>query len=52
MASVSVDQSLLGVYTLIWRFFTSFLGVGMGALIVLLLVGKRNRKVKSIANAD
>jgi len=54
MASVSVDQSLslLGVYTLIWRFFTSFLGVGMGALIVLVLVGKRNRKVKSIANAD
>ncbi|MGB9595808.1 MAG: lysylphosphatidylglycerol synthase transmembrane domain-containing protein [Candidatus Poribacteria bacterium] len=46
MASVNVEQNLLGVYTLIWRFFTSFLGVGIGGLIVLSLLKKR-KKYKS-----
>jgi len=44
MASVNVEQNMLGVYTLIWRFFTSFMGVGIGALIVLLFISKRKKK--------
>ncbi|MEK7400445.1 MAG: flippase-like domain-containing protein [Candidatus Poribacteria bacterium] len=43
MASVNIEQNLLGVYTLIWRFFTSFLGVGIGGLIVLSLLRKRKK---------
>ncbi|HGE72553.1 TPA: flippase-like domain-containing protein [Candidatus Poribacteria bacterium] len=46
MASVNVEQNLLGIYTLIWRFFTSFIGVGVGGLIVLTLLKKR-KKYKS-----
>jgi uncharacterized protein (TIRG00374 family) len=36
------QQNLLGVYTVIWRFFTSFLGIGVGALVVLSLIGRRS----------
>lgn len=35
MESVNIDQRLLGIYTVVWRFFTSFIGVGVGAIIVL-----------------
>ena len=42
IASAAGQQNLLGVYTVIWRFFTSFLGVGVGALVVLSLIGKRS----------
>jgi hypothetical protein len=45
MASVNVEQNMLGVYTLIWRFFTSFMGVGIGGLIVLFLISKRKKKL-------
>jgi len=34
----SLTESLLEIYTLIWRFFTNFLGVGLGGLIVLTLL--------------
>jgi hypothetical protein len=40
MASVKVQGNMLGVYTIMWRFFTSFLGVGVGALVVLSMLGK------------
>jgi len=45
MASVNVEQNMLGVYTLIWRFFTSFIGVGVGGLIVLFLISKKKKKI-------
>ncbi len=53
MASVDVEQNFLGIYTLIWRFFTSFLGVGIGGLVVLSLLKKRKRykdSVKHLSN--
>jgi uncharacterized protein (TIRG00374 family) len=44
MASVKVQGNMLGVYTIMWRFFTSFLGVGVGALVVLSMLGKWNAR--------
>jgi len=40
MASVKVQGNMLGVYTIMWRFFTSFIGVGVGAIVVLSMLGK------------
>jgi uncharacterized protein (TIRG00374 family) len=40
MASVKVQGNMLGVYTIMWRFFTSFLGVAVGAVVVLWMLGK------------
>lgn len=37
MNSLGVDQNMIGVYTVIWRFYTSFIGVTVGGLVVLSL---------------
>jgi uncharacterized protein (TIRG00374 family) len=53
MASINIEQNMLGVYTVIWRFFTSLIGVGVGAIIVLNILksdGKKYR-TKKIANS-
>jgi len=39
----SFTENLLEIYTLIWRFFTNFIGVGMGGLIVLTLFRKEKK---------
>lgn len=43
MASVGGRHSMLSVYTVLWRFFTCFLGVGVGAAVVLRQIGQRGR---------
>ena len=45
MTSVTGGQNMMEIYTLIWRFFTNFLGVGLGGLIVLTLFRKEKREV-------
>ena len=47
MASAAAGESMLEIYTLIWRFFTNFIGVGLGGLIVLTLFRKERKRVKS-----
>jgi hypothetical protein len=47
VASANIPGNLLAVYTVIWRFFNSFIGVGVGALVVLSIVGKRRRRGES-----
>jgi len=42
-ASAGVQANVLGVFTVIWRFFNSFLGVGVGAAVVLSMLGKWKR---------
>jgi uncharacterized membrane protein YbhN (UPF0104 family) len=37
MSSATPEQNMMEIYTLIWRFFTNFIGVGLGGLIVLTL---------------
>ncbi len=44
MTSVTGDQGMMVSYTLVWRFFTNFMGVGLGGLIVLTLFRKERRK--------
>ena len=39
----SFTQEMQGIYTLIWRFFTNFMGVGLGGLIVLTLFRKEKK---------
>ena len=39
----SFTKDLLAVYILIWRFFTNFIGVGVGALVVLTLFRKQKK---------
>jgi glycosyltransferase 2 family protein len=46
MASVKVQGNMLGIYTIMWRFFTSFIGVGVGALVVLSMLGKRRSRTE------
>jgi len=48
MSSIDIDKSMLGIYTLIWRFFTSFFGVTIGGFVVLSLV---KGKKKNLSNA-
>ena len=43
MSSATSAQNMLEFYTLIWRFFTNFIGVGLGGLIVLNLLRKERR---------
>ena len=41
LSSLSVQSNVLGIYTLLWRFFTSFIAVGVGGLTVLSLIPRR-----------
>ena len=43
MSSITTGQDVLEIYTLLWRFFTNFIGVGLGGLIVLTLFRKEKR---------
>lgn len=40
----SLPRQLLSIYVLLWRFFTSFLGVTLGGIIVLYRLGIRDLK--------
>jgi uncharacterized protein (TIRG00374 family) len=44
LSSLDIPPNMLATYTLLWRFFTSFIGVAIGGLAVLTLVtGVRKR---------
>lgn len=38
LTSLDVDQGMLGVYTVLWRVFTIFIGVAVGGLVVLSII--------------
>jgi uncharacterized protein (TIRG00374 family) len=38
LSSLNVRSDILGVYTVMWRFFTSFIAVALGGLIILTLI--------------
>ncbi|HVP56984.1 MAG TPA: flippase-like domain-containing protein [bacterium] len=52
MASVSVQGNLLGVYTVMWRFYTSFLGVGVGATVVLSMLGRWRHAEEPVSRGE
>jgi uncharacterized membrane protein YbhN (UPF0104 family) len=41
LTTLSVQPNMLGVYTVLWRFFTIFIGVAVGGLVVLSLIRRR-----------
>jgi uncharacterized protein (TIRG00374 family) len=41
LSSLSIQSNMLGIYTLLWRFFTSFIAVAVGGLTVLSLISRR-----------
>jgi uncharacterized protein (TIRG00374 family) len=41
LSSLQVQPNILGIYTVMWRFFTSFIGVTVGGLVILSLVSQR-----------
>jgi len=41
LTSLRVDTAVLGVYTVMWRFFTSYAGVAVGGLVTLLCLPGR-----------
>ena len=38
LTSLDIDPGMLGVYTVLWRFFTSFIAVALGGIIVLTVI--------------
>jgi uncharacterized protein (TIRG00374 family) len=38
LTSLHIQPNILGIYTVLWRFFTSFIGVAVGGLVVLSLI--------------
>ncbi len=44
MSSLNIDSNMLGIYTLIWRFYTSFIGVIIGGIITLTLLKQRKHE--------
>ncbi len=51
MSSLNIDSKILGIYTLVWRFYTSFIGVIVGGIITLTLLRQRKReKILNIKN--
>ncbi len=43
LTTLGIRPNMLGVYTLLWRFFTIFAGVTVGGFIVLSLIPRRGR---------
>jgi len=48
MTSATAGHNMLEIYTLIWRFFTNFIGVGLGGLITLTLFRKEKQRTRNI----
>lgn len=44
LSSLDIQPTMLGIYTVMWRFYTSFIGVAVGGLIVLTLITRRKRR--------
>jgi uncharacterized protein (TIRG00374 family) len=43
LTSLDIDQGMLGVYTVLWRVFTIFIGVAVGGLVVLSIIPRSRR---------
>ncbi len=43
LTSLDIDPGMLGVYTVLWRIFTIFIGVAVGGFIVLSVIPKPRR---------
>jgi uncharacterized protein (TIRG00374 family) len=43
LSSLNLQANMLGVYTVMWRFLTSFIAVGVGGLIILTLIPRRKK---------
>jgi uncharacterized protein (TIRG00374 family) len=41
LSTLNIEPAMLGVYTVLWRFFTVFTGVAVGGLVVLSLFRRR-----------
>jgi uncharacterized protein (TIRG00374 family) len=41
LSSLHIQPNMLGIYTVMWRFFTSFIAVAVGGLIILFLIPRR-----------
>jgi uncharacterized protein (TIRG00374 family) len=41
LTTLDIQPNMLGVYTVLWRFFTIFIGVSVGGLLVLSLIPRR-----------
>jgi uncharacterized protein (TIRG00374 family) len=41
LSSLNIQPEVLGIYTVLWRLFTIFIGVGVGGLVVLSLITGR-----------
>jgi uncharacterized protein (TIRG00374 family) len=50
LSSLSTQPNMLGVYTVMWRIFTSFIAVGVGGLVVLSLIPRHKRKGGGLQN--
>ncbi len=48
LTTLNIQPNMLGVYTVLWRFFTIFIGVSVGGLVVLSLIPRR----RAAAGAD
>lgn len=48
MNSLGMDQNMIGVYTVIWRFYTSFIGVAVGGIIVLSLTRRKKKPLDKV----
>lgn len=52
LSSLNVRSDVLGVYTVMWRVFTSFIAVAIGGIIILTLIREhRDRGIKSALDA-
>jgi uncharacterized protein (TIRG00374 family) len=47
LMSLRVDPGVLGIYTVMWRFFTSYAGVAVGGLVTLACIPRPGRGARS-----
>lgn len=50
LSSLNIQPNILGLYTLMWRFFTSFIAVGVGGLVILSLVTRHKKTGSELRN--
>jgi len=46
LTTLNIQPNMLGVYTVLWRFFTIFIGVAVGGMVVLSLITRRKAALK------
>ena len=43
LTSLDIDPGMLGIYTVLWRIFTIFIGVAVGGLVILSIIPRARR---------